>query len=121
MLIFEAIIYTIVGIGFLSFLGFTYDSYISAILFLIICYIMLMPANYYTSIFVGLFKSKSNASPFQQRALDFILYTAFSSLVIGIVDFFMKGISISPANQVLFILLSYLLDVYCDALLLGKK
>ena len=120
MLAFEAIIYTIVGICFLSFLGFTYDSYISVILFLIICYIMLIPADYYTSILIGVFKTKSNISRFQQRAIDFILYTAFSSLVVGIVDFFMEDISISPANQVSFILLYYLFGVYSDALLLNK-
>ncbi|WP_278246245.1 YrvL family regulatory protein [Terrisporobacter othiniensis] len=120
MLVFEAIIYTVVGIGFLSFLGFTYDSYISVIIFLIICYVMLIPADYYTSILIGLFKIKSNISRFQQRAIDFILYTSFSSLVVGIVDFFMEGISISPANQILFVLLYYLLDMYSDMLLLSK-
>ena len=120
MLIFEAIIYTIVGIGLLSFLGFSYDSYISVIIFLIICYIMLIPANFYISILIGIFKTKSNISRFQQRSIDFILYTSFSSLVVGIVDFFMEGISISPANQVLFVLLYYLLDVYSDVFLLSK-
>lgn len=120
MLTFEAIIYTVVGIGFLSFLGFTYDSYISVIIFLIICYIMLIPADYYTSILIGIFKIKSNISSFQQRAIDFIIYMSFSSLVVGIVDFFMDSISISPANQVIFILLSYLLEMYSDILLLNK-
>lgn len=120
MLVFEAIIYTIVGIGFLSFLGFTYDSYISVIVFLIICYVMLIPADYYTSILIGLFKTKSNISRFQQRSIDFILYTSFSSLVVGIVDFFMEGISISPANQILFVLLCYLLEMYSDMLFLSK-
>ena len=120
MLIFETIIYTIAGIGFLSFLGFTYDSYISVIIFLIICYIMLIPADYYTSILIGLFKAKSNISRFQQRAIDFILYTSFSCLVVGIVDFFMEGISISPANQIIFVLLYYLLEIYSDVLLLSK-
>lgn len=121
MLVFEAIIYTIVGIGFLSFLGFTYDSYISVIIFLIICYVMLIPADYYTSILISLFKTKSNISIFQQRTIDFILYTSFSSLVVGIVDFFMEGISISPANQILFVLLYYLLEMYSDMLFLSKK
>lgn len=120
MLTFEVITYTIVGIGFLSFLGFTYDSYISVIIFLIICYIMLIPADYYTSILIAIFKIKSNISSFQQRAIDFILYMCFSSLVVGIVDFFMDSISISPANQVIFILLSYILDVYSDILFLNK-
>lgn len=120
MLIFEAIIYIVVGIGFLSFLGFTYNSYISVIFFLIVCYIMLIPADYYTSLLIGIFKAKSNISKFQQRAIDFILYTSFSSLVVGIVDFFMEGISISPANQILFVLLCYLLEVYSDAILLNK-
>lgn len=120
MSVFEAIIYIIVSVGFLSFLGFTYDSYISVVIFLISCYLMLIPANYYTSILIGLFKTKSNISKFQQRAIDFILYTSFSSLVVGIVDFFMDGINISPANQVIFVLLSYLLEVYSDYLLLNK-
>lgn len=120
MLVFEAIIYTIVGIGFLSFLGFTYDSYISVIIFLIFCYVMLIPADYYTSILISLFKTKSNISRFQQIAIDFILYTSFSSLVVGIVDFFMEGISISPANQILFVLLCYLLEMYSDMLFLSK-
>jgi len=120
MLIFEAIIYTIAGIGFLSFLGFTYDSYKSVIIFLIICYIMLIPADYYTSILIGLFKAKSNISRFQQRTIDFILYTSFSCLVVGVVDFFIEGISISPANQILFVLLYYLLEIYSDVLLLSK-
>ena len=76
------------GLGFLSFLGFTYDSYISVIIFLIICYVMLIPADYYTSILIGLFKTKSNISRFQQRAIDFILYTSFSSLIDIIINFF---------------------------------
>ena len=81
---------------------------------------MLIPAYYYTSILIGLFKVKSNISSFQQRAMDFILYTSFSCLVVGIVDFFMEGISISPANQILFVLLYYLLEIYSDVLLLNK-
>ena len=112
ILIFEGFVYTLVGIGFLSFLGFTYDSYISVIIFLAVCYI---------SILVGLFKAKSNISYFQQQIIDFILYAAFSSLVIGGVDFFMKGIHITPANQVLFIILCYLFQTYSDFIILIKK
>ena len=81
---------------------------------------MLIPANFYISILIGIFKTKSNISRFQQRSIDFILYTSFSSLVVGIVDFFMESISISPANQVLFILLYYLLEMYSDVFLLSK-
>lgn len=121
ILIFEGFVYTLVGIGFLSFLGFTYDSYISVIIFLAVCYIILLPVNYYISILVGLFKAKSNISYFQQQIIDFILYAAFSSLVIGGVDFFMKGIHITPANQILFIILCYLFQTYSDFIILIKK
>ena len=121
MLIWECFIYTIVNIGFLSFLGFTYKSYLSVILFFIICYILLLPVDYYSSILIGLLKSKNNISKFQQRVLDFILYSSFSSLVIGSVDFFMEDIHISPANQVLLIILYYLFESYFDYLLLRKK
>lgn len=121
VIIFECFIYTLVGIGFLSFLGFTYKSYSSAIIFFIICYIMLLPVDYYSSILIGLFNSKNNMSKFQQKIIDFILYTAFSSLVIGSVDFFMDGIHISPTNQVLFILLYYLFKSYSDFIILSKK
>lgn len=121
MLIWECFIYTIVNIGFLSFLGFTYKSYLSVILFFTICYIMLLPVDYYSSILIGLLKSKNNVSKFQQRVLDFILYSSFSSLVIGSVDFFMEDIHISPANQVLLIILYYLFESYFDYLLLRKK
>lgn len=120
ILLLGAIVYTIVGIGILSFLGFTYDSYRSAVLFFIICYIMLIPADYYISFLIELFKIKSKISKFQQRVIDFILYTSFSSMVVGIVDYFMIGISISPSNQVLFIFLYYLLLMYSDNLLLSK-
>ena len=60
MLIWECFIYTIVNIGFLSFLGFTYKSYLSVILFFTICYILLLPVDYYSSILIGLLKSKNN-------------------------------------------------------------
>ena len=120
MLIFETIIYILVGVGLLSFLGFTYDSYISVIIFLVICYILLIITDYYTSILIGLFKARSNISRFQQRSIDFILYTSLSCLIIGIVDFLIKGISISPANQVLFVILYYLLELFFDMLIFGK-
>ena len=120
MLIFETIIYILVGVGLLSFLGFTYDSYISVIIFLVICYILLIITDYYTSILIGLFKARSNISRFQQRSIDFILYTSLSCLIIGIVDFLIKGISISPANQVLFVILYYLLELFFDMLIFEK-
>lgn len=120
MLIFETIIYILVGVGLLSFLGFTYDSYISVIIFLVICYILLIITDYYTSILIGLFKARSNISRFQQRTIDFILYTSLSCLIIGIVDFLIKGISISPANQVLFVILYYLLELFFDMLIFEK-
>lgn len=120
MLIFETIIYILVSIGILSFLGFTYESYTSVIVFLVICYILLTIFDYYTSILIGLFKSKSIISRFQQRAIDFILYTCFSCIIVGFVDFFIKGVSISPANQILFVLLYYILEVLSSNLLLSK-
>ena len=120
MLIFETIIYILVGVGLLSFLGFTYDSYISVIIFLVICYILLIITDYYTSILIGLFKARSNISRFQQRTIDFILYTSLSCLIIGIVDFLIKGISISPSNQVLFVILYYLLELFFDMLIFEK-
>ena len=120
MLVFEMIIYILVGIGILSFLGFTYDSYRSVIIFLVICYILLIILDYYTSILITLFKSKANISRFQQRAIDFILYTSFSCLIVGFVDFFIKGISISPANQILFVLIYYILEVLSDSFLLSN-
>ena len=120
MLIFETLIYILVGVGLLSFLGFTYDSYISVIIFLVICYILLIITDYYTSILIGLFKARSNISRFQQRSIDFILYTSLSCLIIGIVDFLIKGISISPANQVLFVILYYLLELFFDMLIFEK-
>lgn len=121
MIIFEWFIYTLVGIGFLSFLGFTYKSYSSVITFFIICYIMLIPVDYYSYILIGLFNNKNNMSRFQQLIINFILYTAFSCLVIGSVDFFMDDIHITPANQVLFILLYYLFKSYSDIVFLTKK
>ena len=121
MIIFEWLIYTLVGIGFLSFLGFTYKSYSSVITFFIICYIMLIPVDYYSYILIGLFNNKNNMSRFQQLIINFILYTAFSCLVIGSVDFFMDDIHITPANQVLFILLYYLFKSYSDIVFLTKK
>ena len=100
---------------------YIYKSYLSVILFFTICYILLLPVDYYSSILIGLLKSKNNISKFQQRVLDFILYSSFSSLVIGYVDFFMEDIHISPANQVLLIILYYLFESYFDYLLLRKK
>lgn len=121
MLAFEGIIYIIVGMGFLSFLGFTYKSYLSILIFLVICYIMLLPVKYYSTTLIALFSSKSNISYFQQRIIHFILYTSFSSLIVGCVDYFLNNISIPPANQVLFILLCYLFETYLDSLILYKK
>ena len=115
----KGFIYTVVGIGFLSFLGFQYDSYLSAIVFLVICYLIVFPADYYISFLVSLFKTKSNISFSQQRCIDFILYISFTSLIVGIVDYFMDSIIISPTNQILFVLLCYLLDVFSDLLFLN--
>ena len=119
--LFDGFLYTVVGIGLLSFLGFSYKSYTSAILFFMICYIMLLPSDYYTTFLIGLIKDKSNITVFQQRVLDFIFYVSFSSLVIGSVDFFMEDIHITPANQVLLIILYYLFQSYFDYFLLSKK
>lgn len=120
-LIFKGLVYIIVGIGFLSFLGFTYKSYLIVLIFLVVCYIMLLPVNYYTTTLIALFKITSNISNFQQRLIDFILYTSFSSLIIGCVDYFLNDISITPDNQVLFIFLCYLLKTYSNLLILYKK
>lgn len=119
MMLFEGIIYTIAGIGFLSFLGFQYSSYFSAIIFFILCYIMLLPVNYYISFLIGLFKAKSNITFRQQRCIDFILYLSFSTFIVGLVDYIMDSIIIIPANQILFVVLCYLLDVYSDYLILS--
>lgn len=119
MMLFEGIIYTVVGIGFLSFLGFQYSSYFSAFIFLIICYIILLPVDYYISFLVAIFKVKSNITFGQQRCIDFILYLAFSTFIVDLVDYFMDSIIISPANEILFVILCYLLDVYSDYLILN--
>lgn len=82
---------------------------------------MIIPVDYYSYILIGLFNNKNNMSRFQQLIINFILYTAFSCLVIGSVDFFMDDIHITPANQVLFILLYYLFKSYSDIVFLTKK
>ena len=46
--------------------------------FFIICYIMLLPVDYYSSILIGLFNSKNNMSKFQQKIIDFILKKTYN-------------------------------------------
>lgn len=121
MSLLEIFIYTVIGIGLLSFLGFQYTSYFSVIIFLIICYIMLIPADYCSIFLISLLKIRSKLTNFQERCIDFIMYVCFSSIVIGLVDYLSSSINISSANQVLFILLCYLFDLCCEYFIMKKN
>lgn len=110
----------VIGIGLLSFLGFQYKSYFNAIIFLIVCYIFMIPVDYYTSLIVSLFRNESKTTHFQERCLDFIIYTSLFSLVVGICEYLIPGINISPSNQILFVFLYYMLQVCCEYLLTKK-
>ena len=121
ILLLEGILYTLIGIGLLSFLGFQYESYLSAFIFFAYCYILMIPVNYYTSLLLSLFKLKSNITKFQERCIDFILYMLFASLVVGVVDYILPSVDISPSNQVLFILLCYSLEICSEYFLYTKK
>lgn len=121
ILLLEGILYTLIGIGLLSFLGFQYESYLSAFIFFASCYILMIPVNYYTSLLLSLFKLKGNITKFQERCIDFILYMLFASLVVGVVDYILPSVDISPSNQVLFVLLCYSLEICSEYFLYTKK
>ena len=81
----------------------------------------MIPANYYTSLLLSLFKLKGNITKFQERCIDFILYMLFASLVVGVVDYILPSVDISPSNQVLFVLLCYSLEICSEYFLYTKK
>ncbi|WP_443082205.1 YrvL family regulatory protein [Terrisporobacter sp.] len=120
MSLLEVFLYTVIGIGLLSFLGFQYTSYFSVIIFLIICYIMLILTDYCSTFLISLLKIKSKLTKFQERCIDFIMYVCFSTIVIGLVDYLSSNIDISSANQVLFIVMCYLFDI-CSEYFIMKK
>ncbi|HBE8541078.1 TPA: hypothetical protein KNL17_001993 [Clostridioides difficile] len=85
-------IFTVIGIGFLSFLGFEYKSLGAVLIFFLIYFCITTP-------------------------IDFIL----TFLAMNIIDTFMDSVTIPLSTEILFALLSYLLSECMDFFDRDKK
>lgn len=108
------LLFTIVGIGFLSFLGFEYNSVSSVIFFFLIYFFVTRPIDFLCTTILDMARYVNRlpypAYKFFEFMLDFIL----TVLVMGIIDVFMKSINIPLRTEVLFAILSYLLSESMD-------
>lgn len=101
------IISTVVGIGFLSFLGFEHDSFKSVIIFFIFYYCIGKPIDFLCISFLDIMKYVNKLPNKVYKFLEFTFQVSITFITINIIDLFMKSITISSLTEILFALLSY--------------
>ncbi|RDY24694.1 hypothetical protein CHF27_000400 [Romboutsia maritimum] len=115
-LIIEFFIFTLVGIGFLSFLGFDYNSFWSVILFFVIYFCAAIPTDFLCIAILDIFKYINKFSYFNYKILEFITEITLTFITINFIDFLMNCINIPLYTEVLFSILNYLLSQCIDFL-----
>lgn len=100
-------IFTAVGIGFLSFLGFEYDSIKSVFIFFTIYFFVSKIINiFYTNI--SDFIMYSNRFPnYLYKLIDFFINCSLTFIIIDLLDLFIKSVEIPIKTKLLFSILSF--------------
>lgn len=114
------LIFTIVGIGFLSFLGFEYNSVSSVILFFAIYFLIGSPIDFLCTSFLDVFRYVNRLPYKVYRVFEALLDILLTLITMDLIDRFMSSINIPSHTEVLFALLSYLLSQCVDFFDKGK-
>lgn len=104
------VVFTFVGIGFLSFLGFEYESVYSVMIFFLIYFCITGPIDFACTTFLDVFRYANRLPYWLYKLSDFVLDFTLTFLTMNILDEIMTSISIPLRTEVLFALLSHLLS-----------
>lgn len=101
-------IFTVVGIGLLSFLGFEYDSIKSVFIFFIIYFcISKITDIFYTNI-LDFIKYSNKLPHYLYKLIDFFIDCSLTFIIIDLLDLFIKSVQIPTKTQLLFAILSFI-------------
>lgn len=111
---------TFIGIGFLSFLGFEYDSMMSVLIFFLIYFCVTGPIDFVCTTFLDIFRYANRLPYWLYKLSDFVLDFMLTFLTMNILDEIMKSINIPYSTEVLFAILSYVLSECSQVLRKGN-
>ncbi|WP_243446352.1 YrvL family regulatory protein [Romboutsia weinsteinii] len=109
-------IFTVVGIGFLSFLGFEYDSVKSVLFFFLVYFCVNTPVDFVCTFFLDIAKYVSRLPHPLYKLLESLLDISITFITINVIDYFMSSICIPYTTGILFSILSYMLSQCSDFL-----
>lgn len=108
------VIFTFVGIGFLSFLGFEYTSVGAVILFFAIYFLIGSPIDFLCISILDIFRYVNRLPYKLYKIVEALLDILLTFITMNIIDTFMNNINIPIKTEILFALLSYLLSQCVD-------
>nr|UWI51432.1 regulatory YrvL family protein [Clostridioides difficile] len=114
-------IFTVIGIGFLSFLGFEYKSLGSVLIFFLIYFCITTPIDFLCTTILDIFRYVNKLPYSIYKFCEFIIDFILTFLAMNIIDTFMDSITIPLSTEILFALLSYLLSECMDFFDKDKK
>lgn len=101
------IIFTAIGIGFLSFLGFEYDSYKSVLLFFVIYFCISRPIDFICTSLLDVIRYVNKFPYVSYKFLEAFFDISLTFVLVNIIDIFMKSVYIPTHSEILFAILSY--------------
>lgn len=107
-------IFTIVGIGFLSFLGFEYYSFKSVLLFFAIYFCVRRSTDVFFTTILDILKYVNRIPHLLYKLVDFFINFSLTFIIMNLLDLMMKSILIPFHTEVLFAILSYAFSVCID-------
>ncbi|WP_243155234.1 regulatory YrvL family protein [Romboutsia sp. CE17] len=108
------VLFTFIGIGFLSFLGFEYSSVGSVILFFAIYFLIGSPIDFLCTSLLDVFRYVNRLPYTIYKIIESLLDITLTFITMAIIDVFMNSISIPIHTEILFAILSYLLSQCVD-------
>lgn len=115
------IIFTIVGIGFLSFLGFEYDSLQSVFIFFIIYFCIASPIDIICTSLLDVLRYVNKLPYVSYKFVEAFFDISLTFILVNILDIFMKSITIPSYTEILFAILSYTLSECIDFMSSNKE
>lgn len=108
------VIFTLVGIGFLSFLGFEYKSLNSVILFFIVYFCIASPIDLVCTSLLDVIRYRNQLSHVSYKFLESFFDISLTFILVNILDVFMSSITIPLYTEILFAILSYVFSECMD-------
>lgn len=108
------IIFTAIGIGFLSFLGFEYDSFKSVLFFFVIYFCISNPIDFICTSLLDVIRYVNKLPYISYKFLEAFFDISLTFVLVNILDIFMQSIYIPTHTEILFAILSYTLSQCMD-------